>query len=108
MEIIDLKKLNLKERVKPEINIQGILPELNTFNDNFQLREASLSKTDLQEKRQSNKNFRHSSELEPVHSFSVFEQAIQSWKEIENFEFKKMDADFFYDKELKRFNRLLI
>ena len=105
MEIIDLKKLNVKEKLKigPEIN--NIFPKMHDLNDNFTLKK--IPSVNLIEPKEINKNLLHTSEIMPE-SLNVFEQAEKSVKELRNFEFKNLDIDTFYDKELKRVNRLLI
>jgi hypothetical protein len=106
MEIIDLKKLNVKERLKIEPKLDKFLPKMHDLNDNVSLKK--IPSINLIETRELNKNLLPSSEIMPEHSLNVFEQAEKSLTELQNFEFKNLDVDNFYDKELKRVNRLLI
>ena len=56
-----------------------LLPELNSFDDHFMMMEK----------------------LETP-SLELFKQAEKSWKEIENFEFQKMDIDASFERLIKR------
>jgi len=108
MEIIDLKKLNVKERLKIDPKINEVLPKMHDLNDNLTLKD--MPTINLINPREINKNLLQASEIMPEIKapLNVFEQAEKSLKELQNFEFKNLDVDTFYDKELKRVNRLLI
>ena len=105
MEIIDLKKLNVNERLNIQPNIT--IPKLNDrflLTESFQEKPAFLEKRQLSENLKTDLNFSELMHKTP----SILVQAENSWKEIEEFEFKNLDIDNFYNKEMKRVNRLLI
>jgi hypothetical protein len=58
---------------------KGLLPELHSFDDHFVMIEK-LEKPSLE----------------------LFNQAEKSWKEVENFEFQKMDIDASFKNLIKR------
>jgi len=70
------------EHLKPKSEIAGLLPKLNDFDNHFILaNELKFLKTP---------------------SMELLNQAEKSWKEIENFEFQKMDIKTSFEQLIKR------
>lgn len=108
MEIIDLKKLNVRGRLKKESKLANINPKMHDLNNHFLLKKIPSSNFF---KRGFDSNLLQSPEIMPemmLATMDVFEQAEKSLGELHNFELKNLDVELFYDGEIKRFNRLLL
>lgn len=78
MEIRD----NIQESLMHNTEMDKLLPELNNFGNHFLLV--------------------HELKLLKIPSMELLNQAEKSWKEIENFEFQKMDVKASFEQLIKR------
>jgi hypothetical protein len=101
MEIIDLKKIDGYEKMEPKINT--VFTNIHNLNN----QSKKIRPISIINPKEIGKNLLPSSEIIPEH-LNVFEQAEKSLKELQEFEFKNLDIETFYDKELERVKRLLI
>ncbi len=109
MEIIYLKKLNVRKRLEMNSKIDVSIPKMSSFDDNFLLKETP--KTDLLDRTQFNKDLMPSFKLMPEEimnpPLNVSEQAEKSTKEINDFEFKNLDVNSYNQSVINRHRQFL-
>lgn len=66
-------------RAEPVLSIERLVPKLNNFDNHFLLAEMPSALPG---------------------NIDLFNEAIKDWKEIENFEFQKMDVEKFFKRLL--------